>query len=71
MAILRQQQQFVSQLYSSGMVDDAEKSLILKPIEKRERQLVRRGPSWKAASLSDVRLPKDHSLLPASDIPTT
>lgn len=56
MAILRQQQHFVSQLYSSGMVDEAEQEIILQPIHKQERLLQRKGPHWQAPSISEVSL---------------
>lgn len=54
MAILRQQQHFVSQLYSSGMVDEVEQEIILQPIHKQERLLQRKGPHWQAPSISEV-----------------
>lgn len=55
MAILRQQQLFVEQLYASGMVDESEKELLLGPIQRQERRLQRRGPHWRAPSISEVR----------------
>lgn len=54
MAILRQQQHFAGQLYSSGMVDEAEHEHILMPIQRQERMLQRRGPHWQAPSISEV-----------------
>jgi len=57
MAIFKQQQQFVGQLYSSGMVDESERELILHPIQKKERLLQRRGPHWTTPSISEVDPP--------------
>lgn len=54
MAVLRQQQHFVGQLYSSGMVDEAEQEIILEPIQRQERLLQRRGPHWRTPSISEV-----------------
>ena len=57
MAILLQQQRFVEQLYSSGMVDESERELILGPVQRQERLLQRRGPHWRAPSISEARRP--------------
>lgn len=55
MAILRQQTNFVEQLYSSGMLDEQEKELLLEPVEKKERKLHRKGAVWRAPKIVDVR----------------
>ena len=54
MAILRQQTNFVEQLYSSGMLDEQEKELLLEPVEKKERKLHRKGAVWRAPKIVDV-----------------
>lgn len=56
MAILRQQQHFIDQLYTSGMVDETEREMLVAPIQRQERRLTRRGPHWRAPSISEVRL---------------
>ena len=54
MAILRQQANFVEQLYSSGMVDEQEQEQLLEPIEEQERMLHRKGAVWRAPKIVDV-----------------
>ncbi|KAK9819620.1 hypothetical protein WJX72_000338 [[Myrmecia] bisecta] len=54
MAVLRQQGDFVAELFSSGVVDEMERDRLLKPIEKRERQLHHEGPTWKAPEVLEV-----------------
>ena len=54
MAILRQQTNFVEQLYNSGMLDDQEQEQLLEPVEKKERQLHCKGAIWKAPRIVDV-----------------
>ena len=57
MAILRQQTNFVEQLYSSGMLDEQEQEQLLEPVEKKERKLQRKGAVWRAPKIVDVGLP--------------
>ena len=50
------QGRFVEQLYSSGMVDEAEKEALIAPIEKLERRLMRRGAlGWRSPRVDEVR----------------
>ncbi len=49
------QGRFVEQLYSSGMVDEAEKEALIAPIEKLERRLMRRGAlGWRSPRVDEV-----------------
>ena len=49
------QGRFVEQLYSSGMVDEAEKEALLAPIDKLERRLMRRGAlGWRSPRVDEV-----------------
>ena len=49
------QGRFVEQLYSSGMVDEAEKEALHAPIEKLERRLMRRGAlGWRSPRVDEV-----------------
>ena len=54
MAIMRQQANFVEQLYSSGMVDEQEQEQLLEPIEAQERKLERKGAVWRAPKIVEV-----------------
>ncbi len=54
MAIMRQQANFVEQLYSSGMVDEQEQEQLLEPIEAQERRLERKGAVWRAPKIVEV-----------------
>ncbi|BDA42347.1 probable Na(+)/H(+) antiporter NhaH at N-terminal half [Coccomyxa sp. Obi] len=54
MAVLRQQANFVHQLFDSGVVDDIEREELLTPIDRRERQLARKGPVWRSPMAFDV-----------------
>ena len=54
MAILRQQTNFVEQLYKSGMLDEQEQEQLLEPVEKKERKLQRTGAVWRAPRIVDV-----------------
>ena len=54
MAILRQQQHFIDQLYTSGMVDENEREMLVAPTQRQERRMTRRGPHWRAPSISEV-----------------
>lgn len=54
MAILRQQTNFVEQLYSSGMLDEQEQEQLLELVEKKERRLHRKGAVWRAPKIVDV-----------------
>ena len=54
MAIMRQQANFVEQLYSSGMVDEQEQVQLLEPIEAQERKLQRNGAVWRAPKIVEV-----------------
>ena len=56
MAILRQQSNFVEQLYSSGMLDEQEREQLVEPVEKKERKLQRKGAVWRAPKIVDVSL---------------
>ncbi len=40
MAVLRQQASFVGQLYSSGVIEEAEQEMMLDPIERKVSHLV-------------------------------
>ena len=55
MAVLRQQVNFVEQLYSSGMVDEQEQEQMVEPIEAQERRLARKGAVWRAPKIVEVR----------------
>ena len=55
MAVLRQQANFVEQLYSSGMVDEQEQEQMVEPIEAQERRLARKGAVWRAPKIVEVR----------------
>ncbi|KAL3141541.1 Son of sevenless 1, variant 2 [Trebouxia sp. C0010 RCD-2024] len=54
MAILRQQTNFVEQLYSSGMLDEQEQEQLLELVEKKERRLHRKGAVWRAPKIVDI-----------------
>ena len=54
MAIMRQQANFVEQLYNSGMVDEQEQEQLLEPIEAQERRLQRKGAVWRAPKIVEV-----------------
>ena len=54
MAIMRQQANFVEQLYSSGMVDEQEQEQLLEPIQAQERKLQRNGAVWRAPKIVEV-----------------
>ena len=54
MAILRQQTNFVEQLYNSGMLDEQEQEQLLEPVQKKERKLQRKGAVWRAPRIVDV-----------------
>ncbi|PSC69954.1 Sodium hydrogen exchanger 7 [Micractinium conductrix] len=54
MAILRQQGAFIEQLYSSGVVNEAERAAMQEPVERRGRQLEIQGPVWRAPSVREV-----------------
>lgn len=47
MAILKQQHQFVDELYEMGMVDEAEHREMMEPIDAKIRQLEITGPIWR------------------------
>lgn len=57
MAILRQQTNFVEQLYSSGMLDEQEQEQLLELVEKKERRLHRKGAVWRAPKIVEVGPP--------------
>ena len=57
MAILRQQTNFVEQLYNSGMLDEQEQEQLVEPVEKKERKLQRNGAVWRAPKIVDVGVP--------------
>lgn len=46
---------FVEQLYGAGIVDEAEKEVLLQPIEKAERRLYRQGAHLTSPKIIDVR----------------
>ncbi|KAL3155128.1 Son of sevenless 1, variant 2 [Trebouxia sp. C0009 RCD-2024] len=54
MAILRQQTNFVEQLYSSGMLDEQEQEQLLELVEKKERRLHRKGAVWRAPKIVEI-----------------
>ena len=68
MAILRQQTNFVEQLYNSGMLDEQEQEQLLEPVEKKQRMLQRKGAVWRAPRIVDVgpRLPSQPPPPPCS-----
>lgn len=54
MAILRQQTNFVEQLYNSGMLDEQEQEQLLEFVEEKERKLQSKGAVWRAPRIVDV-----------------
>ncbi|KAI8472713.1 MAG: Sodium/hydrogen exchanger family-domain-containing protein [Monoraphidium minutum] len=54
MAVLRQQQHFLEDLFESGMIDSLERSQMMAPIEAQERALELTGPVWRAPGLKAV-----------------
>lgn len=60
MAIMRQQANFVEQLYNSGMVDEQEQEQLLEPIEAQERRLERKGAVWRAPKIVEVGVSKSY-----------
>lgn len=50
------QARLVHQLYSTGMLDEAEQQMLEQVVEKRLRRLDRRGPQWRRPVGIEVRL---------------
>ncbi|KAK9785975.1 hypothetical protein WJX73_007453 [Symbiochloris irregularis] len=54
MAVLRQQQQFIKQLFDSGVVEETERDELARPLQEKERRLTQKGPVWKAPTFIEV-----------------
>ena len=45
---------FVEQLWSSGVIDEQEREMMVEPLDKMERRLIRHGPAWQPPPAVDV-----------------
>jgi hypothetical protein len=47
----------LDQLFTSGILDDAEKEILVAPITLRMRRVELSGPSWQAPSVMEASVP--------------